>query len=145
MSKEAISRRSMIGGCAITVAAGIGGYLVAHVKWSATTKGTPTSYTSSNNGQFLAHLSHVPGGGGGLILAQDKVVLVRGERGTVHGLSAICTHQGCTVGSIRNGIITCPCHGSEFNAQTGAVIQGPATRLLPAVSVVVRGRSVFTA
>ncbi len=145
MSSDAISRRSLIGGCAITVAAGVAGYLVAHDKWSSTTKGTATSYTSSDNGQFLAHLNQVPAGGGGLILAQDKVVLVRGEGGTVHGLSAICTHQGCTVGSIQNGIITCPCHGSEFNAQTGAVIQGPATRPLPAVSVVVRGQSVFTA
>ncbi len=145
MSKEAISRRSMIGGCAITVAAGITGYLVAHDEWSDTTNGTAASYSSSGKGQFLAHLSQVPGGGRGLILAQDKVVLVRGEGGAVHGLSAICTHQGCTVGSIQSGIITCPCHGSEFNAQTGAVIQGPATRPLPAVSVVVRGQSVFTA
>jgi Rieske Fe-S protein len=145
MSRDAISRRSMIGGCAITVAAGITGYLVAHDKWSATTNGTATSYTPSDSGQFLAHLSQVPGGGGGLILARDKVVLVRGEDGTVHGLSAVCTHQGCTVGSIQTGIITCPCHGSEFNAQTGAVIQGPATRPLPAVSVVVRRQSVFTA
>jgi Rieske Fe-S protein len=145
MSRDAISRRSMIGGCAITVAAGITGYLVAHDKGFGTTNGTATSYPSTGNGQFLAHLSQVPGGGGGLILNQDKVVLVRGEGGTVHGLSAICTHQGCTVGSIQNGVITCPCHGSEFNAQTGAVIQGPATRPLPAVSVVVRGQSVFTA
>jgi len=145
MSKDAISRRSVIGGCAITAAAGITGYLVAHDKWSATANGTPRSYTSGNNGKFLAHLSQVPSGGGGLILAQDKVVLVRGEGGAVHGLSAVCTHQGCTVGSIENGIIVCPCHGSEFNAQTGAVIQGPATRPLPAVSVMVRGQSVFTA
>jgi Rieske Fe-S protein len=144
MSKG-VSRRSMIGG-AITVAAGVAGYLVAHDKWSATSNGTATSYTPPGaNGQFLAHLSQVPGGGGGLILAQDKVVLVRGGGGTVHGLSAICTHEGCTVGSIQNGIITCPCHGSEFNAQTGAVVQGPATLPLPAVSVVVRGQSVFTA
>jgi Rieske Fe-S protein len=143
MSKDGISRRSIIGGCAVTVAAGITGYLVAHDKWTA--PGTATSYTPGNNGQFLAHLSQVPASGGGLILAQDKVVLVRGRGGTVHGLSAICTHQGCTVGSIQNGIITCPCHGSEFNAQTGAVVQGPATRPLPAVSVVVRGQSVFTA
>ena len=84
MSKDAISRRSMIGGCAITVAAGIGGYLVAHDKWSATTKGTATSYTSSDNGQFLAHLSQVPGGGGGLILGsgQGRACAGRGRHGT---------------------------------------------------------------
>jgi Rieske Fe-S protein len=144
MSKDAMSRRTILGGCAVTVAAGVAGYFVAHDKWSTTGKSTTTSYQPGGNGHFLAHLSQIPRGGG-LILAQDKVVLVRGGGTTVHGLSAICTHQGCTVGSIHNGVITCPCHGSEFNAQTGAVIQGPAARPLPAVSVVVRGQSVFTA
>jgi Rieske Fe-S protein len=145
MSKDAISRRTVIGGCAITVAAGIAGYLVAHDKWSAPASGTANPYHSGNNGRFLAHLGQVPGVGGGLILSQDNIVLVRGKDDSVHGLSAICTHQGCTVGSVQNGVISCPCHGSEFNAQNGAVIQGPATRPLPAVSVVVRGQSVFTA
>jgi Rieske Fe-S protein len=145
MPKGAMSRRSMIGGGVITVAAGVAGYFVAHEKWSATANGASKSYPSSGNGTFLAHLNQIPSSGGGLILAQDKVVLVRGDGGAVQGLSAICTHQGCTVGSVRNGIITCPCHGSEFSAKTGAVLQGPATRPLPAVSVVVRGQSVFTA
>jgi len=62
----------------------------------------------------------------------------------VHGFSSVCTHQGCTVGSVANDVITCPCHGSHFNAQTGAVISGPAPRPLPAIAVVVRDGAVYT-
>ena len=56
----------------------------------------------------------------------------------------MCTHQGCTVASVANGVITCPCHGSQFDAQTGAVIAGPAPRGLSAIPVVVRDGEVYT-
>jgi Rieske Fe-S protein len=71
-------------------------------------------------------------------------VLTRGSNGTVHGFSAVCTHQGCTVTSIRNGVIGCPCHGSRFDAQTGAVLAGPAPRPLPPIQVVVRAGEIYS-
>jgi Rieske Fe-S protein len=82
--------------------------------------------------------------GGGLVLDSTKIVLTRGSGDTVHGFSAICTHQGCPVASVTGGAIVCPCHGSRFDAQTGAVVAGPATRPLPPVTVVVRDGSVYT-
>jgi len=71
------------------------------------------------------------------------VVLTRSTDGALHGFSAICTHQGCTVGSVHDGQIICPCHGSRFNAFTGAVINGPATRPLPPVPVTVQHGEVY--
>jgi thiosulfate dehydrogenase [quinone] large subunit len=32
-------------------------------------------------------------------------------------------------------IIACPCHGSEFNPKTGAVVQGPATSGLTPITI----------
>ena len=63
----------------------------------------------------------------------------------VVAFSATCTHQGCQVDSVHNGQIGCPCHGSAFDATTGAVLAGPARRPLSKVAVVVKDDSVYTA
>lgn len=91
--------------------------------------------------QPIAALSKVPDGGG---LITSGVVLTRtGDE--VKAFSSSCTHLHCTVNKVSDGKIFCPCHGSVFNAATGAVIQGPASSPLPAVPVTVRGGEVYTA
>ena len=40
-------------------------------------------------------------------------------------LTAICTHQQCTVSGFQNQLYVCPCHGSEYST-SGAVVKGPA-------------------
>lgn len=42
-----------------------------------------------------------------------------------------CSHAGCafsTDGEVDGDRIICDCHGSEFDALTGAVVRGPAVR-----------------
>jgi Rieske Fe-S protein len=92
----------------------------------------------------LASTSDVPVGGG-KILADKKIVLTQPKSGEFHGFSAVCTHAGCTVGSVSGGTINCPCHGSRFNISTGAVVNGPATSPLPAVNIKVQGTSIVHA
>jgi len=142
------SRRSALGGMGVALAAGVAGYVVARNSSAARAKGPSTAANgygaAHTEGRRLASLQQIPAGGG-LILTNAEIVLTRGSDDTVHGFSAVCTHQGCTVSSVRNGVIGCPCHGSRFNAQTGAVLAGPAPRPLPPISVVVRGGDVYTA
>jgi Rieske Fe-S protein len=45
-------------------------------------------------------------------------------------LSAVCTHEGCTVSGFQNSTFVCPCHGSTFSTN-GSVTRGPASRPLP--------------
>jgi Rieske Fe-S protein len=156
MSGERVSRRTVIGGAVVTAAAGVAGYFVAknssggQAKGGTTTSGYSaggaTSSTGSTNpaggGQFLVPLDQLPPRGG-VVLSQREIVLTRDLGGTVHGFSAVCTHLGCTVDSVQNDVIVCPCHGSRFNAETGAVVRGPASRPLPAVAVAVRGNGVY--
>ena len=92
----------------------------------------------------LASTSDVPVGGG-KILATQKIVLTQPKSGEFHGFSAVCTHAGCTVGSVSGGTINCPCHGSRFNITTGAVVNGPASSPLPAVNIKVQGTSIVQA
>ena len=92
----------------------------------------------------LASTSDVPVGGG-KILADKKVVLTQPKSGEFRGFSAVCTHAGCTVGSVSGGTINCPCHGSKFDITSGAVVNGPAASPLPPVSIKVQGTSIVQA
>jgi len=86
----------------------------------------------------LASTSDVPVGGG-KILATQKIVLTQPKSGEFHGFSAVCTHAGCTVGSVSGGTINCPCHGSKFKIADGSVASGPAKRPLPGKQVTASG------
>jgi Rieske Fe-S protein len=58
----------------------------------------------------------------------DKVAVYRDEHGSLHAVSAVCTHLGCLVEWNRaEQTWDCPCHGSRFRTD-GSVIQGPAKR-----------------
>jgi thiosulfate dehydrogenase [quinone] large subunit len=64
-------------------------------------------------------------------------LVIQQTAGDFVAFDAVCPHAGCTVAYTRSAkIITCPCHGSEFDAESGAVIRGPATRGLTPISVV---------
>lgn len=71
-------------------------------------------------------------GEGAIVRAGAKQYAVhRDERGTLHTLSARCTHLGCIVGwNAADRAWECPCHGSRF-AGDGTLVQGPATADLP--------------
>jgi thiosulfate dehydrogenase (quinone) large subunit len=69
-------------------------------------------------------------------------ILIRESSGGLSALSAICTHAGCEVG-YAGGVLTCPCHGSEFSATTGAVIRGPAISPLARKNVVESGGEIY--
>ena len=58
----------------------------------------------------------------------DPSIVIRPSAGTFVAFDAVCPHAGCTVGyDPGQQVIVCPCHGSQFNAGTGAVEVGPAT------------------
>ena len=55
-----------------------------------------------------------------------KTATYRDESGTLHAVSARCTHLGCVVGwNAAERSWDCPCHGSRFDVD-GAVLDGPA-------------------
>jgi glycine/D-amino acid oxidase-like deaminating enzyme/nitrite reductase/ring-hydroxylating ferredoxin subunit len=74
----------------------------------------------------FSELTH--GEGKLLTIDNEKVAVYRDEQGTVHAVSAVCTHLACIV-SWNNAEKSwdCACHGSRFSCD-GKVIQGPAVK-----------------
>jgi thiosulfate dehydrogenase [quinone] large subunit len=63
-------------------------------------------------------------------------IVVQPTAGHFVAFDAVCPHAGCTVGySAADSLIVCPCHGSEFNPSTGAVVAGPAPRGLRSIQI----------
>jgi Rieske Fe-S protein len=83
--------------------------------------------------------------GGGKVIKDQNVVVTQPTAGQYKAFSAKCTHAGCMVGSVSNGTINCPCHGSKFSAADGSVKDGPATAPLASKSVTVNGDSLTVA
>jgi Rieske Fe-S protein len=48
---------------------------------------------------------------------------------TYSAMTAICTHETCTITGFQNQTFVCPCHGSTFDTN-GRVLMGPATASL---------------
>jgi Rieske Fe-S protein len=137
-----LTRRSFVTGGCIAVAGGIVGF--AYARSTSLTKSTTAhvSYGPTASGSAVIAVTAVPVGGG-VIVDRLGIVVTQPTAGAIHAFSSKCTHLGCTVSEVHNGVISCPCHGSEFNDSTGAVVHGPATRPLPTVNVVVRNGSVY--
>src|SRR5687767_10116446 len=103
---------------------------------------TPTGPASSGAGAAgLAALDEIPVNGG-KIFAAEKVVVTQPTAGEVKAFSTTCTHQGCAVSKVENGLIICPCHDSRFKISDGSPTGGPATKALQSKSVKVENGQV---
>ncbi|ORT60961.1 Rieske (2Fe-2S) protein [Streptomyces sp. CB03238] len=99
--------------------------------------GSPTS--GGAGGQVLAKTADIPEGGGKVV---GDVVVTQPTAGEFKAFSSKCTHAGCAVKEVADGVINCPCHGSKFDATDGSVKAGPATAPLAAASITVEGDSI---
>jgi Rieske Fe-S protein len=152
------TRRGMLAGVGLVGLAGAltacGGSATSSAPAAATPAAagsTPASTTapaaeasSAPAGNALVATSKIPVGGGA-VLSGPQVVVTQPTAGEFKAFSAVCTHMGCIVNQVSNGTIDCPCHGSQYNISTGAVVAGPAPSPLPAKQIKVSGGSVFLA
>ena len=141
-----IDRRTVIGGVGIvgvgvagaaTLAACGGGSNTANQTGSAASGAAG----SAGSGKAVVKAADIPVGGG-TVFDAAKVVVTQPKAGEFKAFSAICTHKGCTVAGVANGTITCPCHGSTYDAAMGQVTGGPAPAPLPSKTVTVSGGSI---
>jgi Rieske Fe-S protein len=81
--------------------------------------------------------------GGGVIIASEQIVVTQPTEGEFRAFGSTCTHQGCQVSKVEDGLIQCPCHGSRYSVEDGSVQAGPAPSPLPEVTIVVEGDEVL--
>ena len=108
---------------------------------SAPKKSESGAADDAATGAPLVAVADVPVGGG-VVLADEKVVVTQPSAGDVKCFTAVCTHAQCIVTGVESEEIVCNCHGSRFSIADGSVVQGPATSALAGVDVSVSGRQV---
>lgn len=135
MTYDHCSRRQLLGAAGV---AGVGVVALA----GCGTRASGSAVPSEIKGKPIAKTSEIPVGGG-KVFGKWNIVITQPAQGTFKALSAVCTHQGCTVDRIQSNVIACPCHGSEFNATDGSVKEGPADRPLKGFPVRVQGTDII--
>ena|SRR5215510_9335112 len=77
-------------------------------------------------------------------VAGTKVNIAR-ALGQLHAFDDTCPHMGCSLaeGKLDGTTVTCPCHGSQFDVVSGAVLRGPAQRPVRSRLVEVEGEDLL--
>jgi nitrite reductase/ring-hydroxylating ferredoxin subunit len=97
---------------------------------------------ASDAGLDGAAQATTPVGSLSLVVAGDRKIAIANIGGELHGFDDTCTHRGCSLaqGSLEGTVVTCPCHGSQFDVVTGAVVRGPATEPVKVVAIDATGK-----
>jgi Rieske Fe-S protein len=140
----AISRRGLLACTGAACAAALAG--CARYSASGGINGSqpaPSNSERAGSGgsSVLATTTEIPVGGGKILTAK-KIVITQPKAGSFDAFTAICTHLQCTVNTVANGTIDCPCHGSKFSISDGSVVNGPATAPLARINIKVQGNSI---
>ncbi|MEV0181431.1 Rieske (2Fe-2S) protein [Streptomyces sp. NPDC050625] len=114
------SRRTVLRGAAVTPLAGLALTACAGVGAGVTVDAAPTAPVELGAESEVAK-------GSAKLYRDHNVVVSRDGNGTLKAYSTICTHAGCAINKLQGTTLICPCHGSEFDAVTGKVVQAPAT------------------
>ncbi|MGV8966219.1 MAG: ubiquinol-cytochrome c reductase iron-sulfur subunit [Cellulomonas sp.] len=141
-----VSRRVVLRGVGTaTLGLATVGVLAACSSDAGTTAATAPAAGPAADG-VLAKVADIPVGGSIVTADADgnPIVLAQPTPDAVVGLSAVCTHQGCTVAS-DGAELVCPCHGSVYNSADGSTVSGPAPKPLPVVKIRVENGNVLLA
>jgi nitrite reductase/ring-hydroxylating ferredoxin subunit/uncharacterized membrane protein len=116
----------------------LGGYLGGHVVFSiGTAVNRNAFYEGSEDYVDVGTSESFPENELRRVMVADLPALLVRQRGTLCAIGAVCSHAGGPLdeGTLENGRITCPWHGSIFDVCTGAAKGGPATFSQPTFDV----------
>jgi Rieske Fe-S protein len=135
------SRRALLAAGGLTAASAVSGCTTYSAGGKPVPAATQPSPAADTGPVVLGKAAEIPVGGG-VIFADELIVVTQPKAGEFKGFTATCTHLGCTVDNVLDGTINCACHGSQFNITTGAVVAGPATLPLGPRNIQVEGGAI---
>ena len=116
----------------------ISGYLGGHMSY---TRGVGPNQTAFDAGPSewtaVAGVTELADGEPAAGVAGDTPVLLVRHGDGIHAIHDRCSHRGCPLadGELEGHVVTCSCHGSQFDVRDGSVLRGPATAGQPAFDV----------
>ncbi|MFR9791808.1 Rieske (2Fe-2S) protein [Streptomyces sp. MB22_4] len=125
--RPSASRRTVLRGAAVVPVAGLG-LAACSAPGNNAVAASPTAPVDLGAESEIAK-------GGAKLYKDHNVVVSRDQSGALKAYSTVCTHAGCPINKLQGTTLVCPCHGSEFDAVTGKVVQSPATVPLTQLSV----------
>jgi Rieske Fe-S protein len=123
-----VARRALLAGAATLGTAGLLAACGGAPQTPQRPSGLNPPLPSGGAGTAIGSVADVPVGGG-KVFAEYEIVVTQPAAGQFRGFSTECTHAGCQVNAVVDGLIDCPCHGSRFHLD-GSVANGPAARPL---------------
>ncbi|MEU7897889.1 Rieske (2Fe-2S) protein [Nonomuraea sp. NPDC049152] len=131
-----IGRREMLGATGVAVCG------VALAGCGGSEGSAKAAVPPGIKGKVIAQKADVPVGGG-KVIQEWKIVITQPTSGVFKAFTAKCPHRGCAVGRPQDGVMTCPCHGSEFAADSGKCLKGPAQGSLAEFPLKVEGDGII--
>jgi nitrite reductase/ring-hydroxylating ferredoxin subunit len=76
---------------------------------------------------FIGKVSDVAPGHLVAVDVNGEQVAVANVEGHLYAIGDTCTHRGCSLaeGELSGAVVTCHCHGGQFDVTNGEVVGGP--------------------
>jgi nitrite reductase/ring-hydroxylating ferredoxin subunit len=94
----------------------------------------------------LGEVDSIPVGAMRVVDVAGTPVNVTHAEDRFYAFEDTCTHMGCSLahGELDGTVVTCACHGSQFDVTSGAVLRGPAQRPVRAHRIAIQDGAIFT-
>ena len=93
----------------------------------------------------VAVTADLPSGDLMLVEVEDERIVLANVGGQYYALADACTHAECPLsdGQLEGEVLECPCHGSQFDVRTGAVVSPPADEPMTRYAVRIEGNDIL--
>jgi len=93
-----------------------------------------------------ASINDIPAGSMKVCFVAGKQIAIAHIDEDFFAIDDICTHAQCSLGGegfLDGNVVTCGCHGAQFDVTDGAVLSMPATVPVGSYKVKVEGGDIF--